>query len=173
METKNTVNIILLILIFASFIFLGLPTYQKFRDSQMELSQKKQELKVKESYFEKLKQIAEELKNYQPEINKISSAVPESADTVNVIYFLLKTANADGLITTGFGLDKSIPLEKDSNIKKTAFKISFVGPYLSFKKFLFDIEKNARLINFQYIKFSKEAGADNFNFESNVIINSY
>ena len=175
MEAKIILNIILFLIVLVVLIFVWFPAYKKLQDLQIDLAQKKLDLKNKELYFAKLKEISNKLNDYQTEIEKINSAIPdkEEYDLINVISFLAKKSGDNGLILTGVSLDKSSVYKKNNKITKNFLNISFAGSYQNFKEFLSKIEKNARLIDFQSISLSTFGEKSELEFKLKVSVSSY
>jgi len=175
MRTKIITNISLFLILFLGLIFFWIPEYKKLQNIQFELNQKKLDLANKELYFSKLREIEGKLADYSEEIDKINSALPDHSDVIGVINYLVKNSSLNGLTWTNVGLDKIGVGSKDTKTKKTMFNMSFSGSYNNFKKFLYLIEKSARLIDLSSLSFSPapSSNSGDLEFKLKFLINSY
>lgn len=79
---------------------LVLPKKQVLDLIQKRIEEKRKEIQGKEEYFLNLKQLSQELKNYQIQLSKIDLALPDDPQLPLLFDFLQKAANQAGLVLT-------------------------------------------------------------------------
>ena len=152
------ITIISLAVILLAF-FVILPEYEALNSKNLQVEEKKSELKKINDYFEDLSLQNEELEKYELEIAKIDSALPDNPNMPSVFYFIQNTAEENGISLTAVDMGYSRIKEateqsKVLDIKENRFSISVIGSYSSFKDFLSVLEKSSRLIEIEEIYFS-------------------
>jgi Tfp pilus assembly protein PilO len=150
------------ILIF--FLFIS-PKRSSLSHLNSEISQKEVELQSSEEYFKKIRETFEELKNYQDEISKIDSALPDDPSLPSLFDFLQKTASQSGLLLENVG---SVSVKEEERPKKWTTSLKLKGDYPSFKNFISTIEKSARLIKVEKVSISTEKESISFNLTISV-----
>ena len=125
-----------------------------------ELSEKKQEFETSDRYFQEISKISGRLKNYQEEISKVDSALPEDPSIPSLFNFLQKSSAQSGLLLEKIG---SISVKEEGKLKKWTTTLQLKGDYPSFKNFISILEKSARLIKVEKISLSSEGEAPTFN----------
>lgn len=172
----------LTIIIISLFIVLGLgigliwPKYQEIKVLNKIIEEKIIELQFMEEYFSELSKISGELNEYQPELNKINTALPDEFFLPSLLNFIQKSCTESGLLFKKLG-DYTIKEKADSKVKEIHLSLEVVGSYSSFKNFLSVLEKNSRLIEIDSLSFfspSKEAvNRSLFSFKAGIMIHSY
>lgn len=144
-------------------IFLWWPNFQEFQALKLEFEKKEMQVKQKEEYFVKLNALAEKLTEYEDQLAKIDSALPEDLSIANLFYFVLNTSSENGLILERITADKGRGARAGTGagaeaggVKTTSFPITVLGSYSAFKHFLSAVYKNVRLIEVDNISFSSE-----------------
>jgi len=153
-----SITIIFLAVILLAF-FVILPKYEELNSKNLQVEEKKSDLKKINDYFEDLSFQNEELEKYELEIAKIDSALPANPSMPSVFYFIQNTAEENGISLTaidmGYSRIKEGTEELESlDIKENRFSVSVVGSYSFFKDFLSVLEKSSRLIETEEIYFS-------------------
>ncbi len=133
---KLLVSVILLIILIVGVVFVWLPQYRDFADLRQNIRERKVELQQKEDYFSDLNNLSLKLKEYDSEISKINTALPPLAGTPDLLNFLGKESSKNGLILEKVTLEKTFPLQEDSEILKTSLSFSVFGSYPAFKGFI-------------------------------------
>lgn len=177
---------IILFIVFLGVVLIGIfliwPEYQKLTNLQVQVKEKKEELKAKEQYIAMLRNAVEEFKKYDAEIAKINSALPSDPDLPSLFEFLQKTSSQNGLILKGLGGFLTASDGQNPNMKETRLDFSVSGPYPSFKNFLASLEKSSRLIDVESINLLSEGGETlaykspegaTFSFGLNIKVHSY
>lgn len=160
-------------------IWQDLPKFQDLSLIQTEVKEKKLEIQSQEEYFSSLSSTLEELKKYEVELAKVSSALPSDSplSISNLSDFLQKTSSQNGLILRKISTVSS-PNEKVSTKEKTGLKENYIsltleGSYPSFKNFLSVLEQSARLIEVENISFLSPEKGDIFSFDLRIKVYSY
>lgn len=172
---KSLPIIIIICFIFvliAGFGFLW-PKYQELSFNQLNIQDKKEEFQYKEKYFSDLNQIKTELGNYQVELSKINSALPDDSSLPSLFSFLQKATSQSGLILKGLSPFSTSLSEEISGLRKTHFSLSVAGSYTAFKNFLSILENSARIIEVENISFSSPKEGDLFSFNLRIKVFSY
>lgn len=152
--------IIFILISILVIVFLVFPRYQTVTGLQAQIATKREELANQEKYFKELEETLEKLKNYQGEISKIDSALPQENSFPSLSNFISKTAQSSGLVLGNIGSINANPSSKFPELKENSASFSVVGSYSSLRNFLSSLEKSARLIQIEDISFdtSKESG---------------
>ncbi len=160
------------------FFILGLgvgliwPKYQDFKSLELEVSQKKSELKSKKEYLASLESAFQELEKHKDNLSKIESALPSDQSLPSLFDFLQRTSAQSGLILVDIG-PVTVSSPKGTTLKESGFNLSLSGSYSSLKNFLPVLEKSARLIEVEKISFSSAKGEEPFSFNLLIKIHSY
>lgn len=174
---KIIISFICLLISVILIITLILPKKANLDFSQKIIEERKAEIQGKEEYFLNLKQLLEELKNYQNQLSKIDSALPEDPDLPLLFDFLQKSASQSGLILTsvkGSDLPTQPALgDEKPDFQETKLTLTFSGSYPAFKNFLSILERSARLIEIESLRFSTPKKEEAFNFDLTIKIHSY
>jgi len=172
----NSIPLIIAICFIFSLI-LGIvflwPRYQDLKELQESISQKETEIQQHDQYFSRLSQIKEKIREYDEELAKINSALPEDSSLPSIFDFLQKASSQSGLILkeiSSFNISSS---KSYTNLKEIQFSFQVAGPYSSFKNFLSILENSARLIEIENISFSSPNEGELFNFYLGVKVYSY
>jgi len=102
-----------------------------------ELLQKRQEFETSDRYFQEILKTSERLKNYQEEISKVDSALPEDPSIPSLFNFLQKSSAQSGLLLENIG---SIGVKEEGKLKKWTTNLKLKGDYSSFKNFVSILE---------------------------------
>jgi Tfp pilus assembly protein PilO len=165
--TRLATIIICLILSVVLGFFLLWPQYQKFSEERWHVEEKEVERSNQEEYFNHLNKLSEELEGYKEELSKINSAFPQGPDIPDLLNFLATASSQNGLIfgkVNSFSTDsakKSTTTtagEEEAQAKRYKeitidFEVS--GEYSALKNFVSVLEKNARIIDIEYIGLKK------------------
>ncbi|MDD2696805.1 MAG: type 4a pilus biogenesis protein PilO [Candidatus Pacebacteria bacterium] len=181
MNRFNLVNYIPVIII-ACFVFtiilggvLLWPKFQTLREIQKSVREKQTELQYDEEYYSNLAEIKTSLEEYETEVAKISSAIPDYPSLPSLFSFLQKASSQSGLVLKGISPFGSSPSEKFTGLTETNFSLQVSGSYSAFKTFLASLEKSARLIEIENVSFGspKEGSEDLFLFNLTIKVYSY
>lgn len=173
MQRKILYTTLLFICLLLGIIFFWWPKYKNFNNLKLEIKEKKIELENKERYFSELNSVFSRLKDYNLELAKIDSALPQSFSLADLLNFLTEKSSQSGLILERVNIDKISPLQQDSKIKKISLNLSFSGFYPNLKNFLFSIQNSAKLIEVDEIKFSSPKEGESFSFDLKIETYSY
>ena len=69
---------IIFFIVLLLMFFLVVPEYNKFKELQIELGEKKAEFNIKYEYFSEVARVFQELENYKEGIKKIDDALPNT-----------------------------------------------------------------------------------------------
>lgn len=181
-------RLIIIVISLVLAVVLGLtltwPKYQNLNSIQANIERQENELQSKTAYFSQIKDISEELVEYEDELSKISSALPLSLSLPSLFYFLQKTASETGLILkdiTLIGVDvpkvgTGAEKQQLSRAKEIRVNLTLAGSYTSIKDFLLAVEKSAKLIEVSSLSFlaeEKEESEGIFTFKVDVKTYSY
>ena len=164
-------NIVIILILF--FLFIK-PQYASWQALSVELQERKEELKLKQDYFNNLKTLSEALKNYDEQVAKIDSALPEHPSLPSLLNFFQSTAAQNGLVLKDVGKFAVVSNKEKPEIKEMSLEIMTTGSYPQLKTFLADIEKSSRLIEIENLVFSLPKPNENFfTFDLKTKSNSY
>ena len=107
-----------------------------------------------EKYFSNLKQISENLKDYQTSLLKIETALPQDLSLSDLLNFLQKISAENGLLLKNVVQAKESKMEAKgilAKVKETYFNLNLIGSYASLKGFLQALEKSSRLIEVESV----------------------
>lgn len=149
--SRLTISIICIILTFLAGIFLLYPKYQDLTFLSDQIKRKEAELRSQEGYFLNLISLSEELDKHEEQLILVDSAIPSTLSLPAIFDFLQKTASKNGLILKAMD-HATHPFSE--TLKETKISLEMSGSYSSFKDFLSDLEKSARLIGVESISFS-------------------
>jgi len=156
-----TICILLIILLILGGYFLWWPKYQKFEDLRIKVANKTEKIKQEEEYFAELDALQNKLDNYQPEVDKINSALPFDFDSsIPALFNFIQEKSAEnGLILKDIDLGKTsqkstAATAAKERIQNISFTVSVSGSYPSLKNFLAAIYNNERLVEVEKIIFS-------------------
>ena len=150
---KKEILYSILFILISIFLFLRFtfPKQKTVSNLYFQFLQKKKEFESTQRYIKEMQNALEKLKNYQEELAKIDSAIPEDPSIPAVFEFIQKTASKSGLILESVG---SFGFVTEGKMKKwtTSFKVK--GDYPSLKNFISFLEKSSRLIRINTLSFS-------------------
>lgn len=179
----STIMIIIAVCSIGGIIFGGyllVPKFQEFQAQNDLLESKRNELKYREEYFLKLQAVETQIKEYKPEIEKISVALPNDPSLPSLFDYLQRTCSQSGLVVNDMGNFTVSNSSKHAGLKEISIKIGVSGPYESLKAFISVLEKSSRLIDVEGVSFgvldSQEQGGrslDIFPFSISLKVYSY
>ncbi len=139
-----------------------LPKYQEGQALQQKIIQARQELQVKDEYITSLYDLSSELEKHKEEMAKIDTALPSEPSLPVLFNFFQQVSAQNGLILKNITVNVT-PNSEDSEIQEIDIQLSVIGSYSSFKNFLFNLEKSARLFEVENISFSLGEEESSFN----------
>ena len=139
-------------------VYIVLPEFYNFNNFKEELETRNQEIKSIEDYHKKINDTFNELKNYEENLDKINSALPDNYFSPSLLNYIQKASAESGMFLKSAGLATS-PIKKtevsaetsEQNIKENYINITLIGSYDSFKTFVESIEKSSRMIETENI----------------------
>ena len=159
--SRNLLESLIIVLIALTFgVLLVMPKYNETLDLQEKDAQAKTDLKNKNDYFEQLKKIDSQLKNYSDNLTKIKTALPDNPEAPALANFVQSASSQSGLIlknlTYGYNNSTLKPAAENAvaTVQALDMQLSLSGSYPAFKDFLSRIEKSSRLIEVQEITFT-------------------
>ena len=165
-----------LLITFILIITLVLPKKEALDSSQKRVEEKMAEIQGKEEYFANLRLLSAKLKNYQTQLLKIDSALPEDPGLPTLFDFLQKSASQSGLVLTSVklsALPTPVVLEEKPEFQETKIDLTLSGSYPAFKNFLSVLEKSARVIALESLTFSTKPKEEAFKFDLKIKAYSY
>jgi Tfp pilus assembly protein PilO len=159
MKKENFYSIFfILISVLLFFLFIS-PKQTSLSILNSQLLQKRYELETLDKYFQEILKTSEKLKNYQEEISKIDSALPDDPSIPLLFNFLQKSSSQSGLLLENIG---SINLNEEGKLKKWTTTLKLKGDYPSLKNFISILERSARLIKIDKISILGEGESTSF-----------
>jgi Tfp pilus assembly protein PilO len=159
MKKENFYSIFfILISVLLFFLFIS-PKQTSLSILNSQLLQKRYELETLDKYFQEILKTSEKLKNYQEEISKIDSALPDDPSIPLLFNFLQKSSSQSGLLLENIG---SINLNEEGRLKKWTTNFKLKGDYPSLKNFISILERSARLIRVDKISLLSEGESPSF-----------
>lgn len=163
-------SIIIVITLIATSVFAFLYVFpKKAALSGLEniIQEKKQELAARENYFKGLRSVSKGLEDYQSQLAKIKSALPEDPQPIVFYDFLQKSTSRSGLVLKSINYD--LPGSESSGnqgLKIISLNLGVVGTIDGFRSLLSILEKSTRIINIESFSFtSPEKEKDPVNFD--------
>jgi len=162
---KNYFLITTIVFFAIALLLAGLilwPKFQVLTTLHNSIVNKNLALESSKNYVAQLQDAKNKLTNYQPEMDKINSSLPADPDVPSLFNFIQKISSQSGLVLNDIGTftvstGESSPSSlafPSSAMKQISFNVSVVGSYPSFKNFVSNIEKSARLISIENITFA-------------------
>jgi len=159
-------------------LILGLilvwPKYQNLRLLQSNIEIKEAELENKTDYFTQIEEMSERLEEYEENLSKISSALPQNPALSSLFNFCQLTTAQTGLLLEEIsltGVTDSMEIEKTKEIRAI---LQISGAYSAFKNFLTALERSSRIIEIEDITFKIPKDlADSFSFVVQIKTYSY
>ncbi|MFH1575367.1 MAG: type 4a pilus biogenesis protein PilO, partial [Candidatus Nealsonbacteria bacterium] len=128
------------------------PQYQKLQTLNFDITNKKEELLSRETYFSQVKEISTKLQEYQDALSKISDALPKESSLASLFNFLQTNSAQTGLILNKISLGgTTAPTESEKFLTETRIVIQVSGSYKAFKDFLTLVENSSRLIEIESV----------------------
>lgn len=154
-------------------IFLVFPTYQNFQDLEKQIQRKNAELQSKSEYFFQLTSISRKLQEYQAQLSKIDTAIPESVSIPALLNILQSKASKSGLVVKE--LESASIQDNTSNLrlKDISITITLAGSYSSLKEFISDLEASSKLFTIKKISFKSPEKGGSFEFKLSIVTHSY
>ncbi len=152
-------------------LFLVFPQYQNLSSLKQRVVDFEIALRNQENYFQKLKEINNELEKYRDSLLKIDSALPPRPSLPELFNFIQKLCSQTEMALLNIGSISTTPIPQ-TQLKETRIEITIKGSYSGFKNFLSGLEKSARLIEVENISFSTKE-KEPFDFNLKVKIYSY
>ncbi len=150
------------------------PKYQNIQVLRSNIEVKEAELENKTDYFAQIKETSEKAGEYEENLAKISSALPQSAALSSLFNFLQLATAQTGLLLEKISLVGVTDSEEIEEIKETRVSLEISGAYSAFKNFLTALENSSRIIETEEITFnSPKEPADAFSFTMQIKTYSY
>ena len=172
--SKSLVNIIFIALALIFGVVFVLPKYQELDVLWQKIDRQEEEVAKRKEYLQSLRKIAEELNNYQEQLDKINSALPSDSDLPALFDFLQRAASQSGLFLRSVSHSDSQPSSEIEGLEETSASLELSGSYSSLKEFLSNyLEVTSRLIELESISFSSDLEEGLREFILDVKIYSY
>jgi len=152
-------------------VYIILPEFYNFGNLKKELEIKNQEIQSIENYHQKIITTVDKLKDYEDNLAKINSALPDSYFSPSLFNYLQETSAENGMFLKGVSLAKA-PVKNikvspgaetsKEDVKEEYVSINLIGSYNSFETFLKSIEKSSRIIETENISIKIEEKTLNF-----------
>lgn len=133
---KPIATAVILFVILVLIFYLVAPKYQTFQNLLIQLGEKEAEFRAKDAYFIEIARIHKELMQYQDNLKKIETALPDKLSFSSLVNFLYQKGSENGIIIQRITILKSASVSTDTNIKETTISLNLFGSYAAFKKFL-------------------------------------
>lgn len=149
-----------------SFFFIW-PGYMDLRGKSQELKNARTELGYTTEYYKHLEEISDRLRQYEPVLAKIDSALPSNISLPALLnYYQIITAQ-NGLVTSRLGMP-SVGSAAESGIKDVKMGLSLTGSYQALKNLMTSLYRNAKIIEVDGVSFStpQEGGLYDFKIET-------
>ncbi|MBU4274224.1 type 4a pilus biogenesis protein PilO [Patescibacteria group bacterium] len=153
LDKPIAIAVILFIILVLGF-YLVIPKYRTFQDLLINLGKKEAELQGKAAYFVEVTKTYKELMQYQENLKKIETALPDNLAMAPLINFIYQKGAENGVIIKNISILKNASVGANTKIKETNVSLNLFGSYNAFKSFLTSIEKSARLMEGGNISFS-------------------
>lgn len=151
------------------FVFLISPRENSYSRAKFLAKEKEREFLEFNQYVQELKETSEKIKNYQNQISKIETAIPDDPEIFRLFNFIQEKASESGILLAGVG---NIVSEEKETTKSWVMDFRINGDYPSFKNFLSLLEKSSRMIRLEKISFSLPQKGENFDFDLKIEVKS-
>ncbi len=164
---KSFIVPIFLFISFLVFAYLIMPEYNALDKANQDLEERELELRNVENYYGEIKDHFNELKNYEENLNKIESALPDKISLAGVANFLQLASSESGVFLETISVSlpragtasgrtrKDTTDQKEQKIPEgvleSGAEIEVSGYYDNFKTFIEALEQSARLIEIKDI----------------------
>ncbi len=193
MTSKTYLAIAVLLVALLAAAFLAWPKYQNWGSLQLQIQLKEAELQSKTEYFDNIRAISQQLKDYQGQLQKITSALPSDPSLPATFNFLQRTAAQSGLIMEEVSVGRISELvqketrasvgkreapgktsEQVSDVKVINLSMVLLGSYDSLKSFLSATENSTRIVEIKKVVLTpSDEDEELFSFDVDVVIHSY
>lgn len=169
-------SVVFVVVILFSIIGLGYLLYSLTSGDLDQLktliAQNQNELSLKQQKIEELKKIKTGYEGLNDSAKKIIDALPQKADLPGIFIQLEQLAVKNNLLLNSLDIANKDSAEKDKKEIEGLNKLSIIlsisgGDYFAFKKFLFDMENNLRLLDVKSLAYSPEENS------YNIVLNTY
>lgn len=156
MKSQYIFIIIFLVAVAILGFFLVWPKYQELAMVQTDIEETKARIASREEYLLELKNLDERLREYEPELEIIDSALFGEPWPSHLFDYLSALAFQKGLVMNNISFN--ISSSKETKFKESMTSFSLLGSYSKLKDFLSIIESSGKLFNVQKISFSSGDG---------------
>jgi len=152
----------IIILIFLSFLFsvyFLFPKYSEYKLLRGKVFEEESLIQEREAYSLYLEDTLKTLEKYEEAVEKINSALPDTALPASLLSYLQKKSSESGLILKALNQVKSSGAETaETGIKESHFSLSLTGSLPSLESFLKTLEKSSRMIEVEDISLGQSQG---------------
>ena len=134
-------------------MFLVMPEYQEYRGLAVNINDQKADLQYYRDYSAELRKIEAKLESYQETISKIEDFLPTEFSIPLFYANIQNMSSQSGMILTNIQEDG---IQEKEEIKERFYNLTVVGDFSSFKNFLSDLEKSAKLIEVEHFSLSAD-----------------
>lgn len=156
-KNKVVFTICLAALLVGGIIMIWLPRLKSYIAQKAELTIKQAELDDKAAYFQKIDEALAKIKDNQENFDKISSAMPVEFLAPEIFDYLQREAVNNGLLLKSVSAGPQNVSKVNVKIKENTITLSLFGSYSAIKNFLSALNRSARMLETQSIKFSAPA----------------
>lgn len=161
-------SILSLILVILGGVFLWYPIIEEAEKQKMTLDVKNQQFIINQSYYTETTQKLSKLEtSYEEEIKKMKEAFPPDSPGSSVpdlFNFMINKVGSWGPSLNSISLGNISASGIEPHIEEISFSTSLTSRYDTFKEFLNQLYKNARVITIDSISFSSPGSEDFFDF---------
>lgn len=180
---KNYSALLLIIVAIGVFFFFVDPQYKEVKALRIRHAENEKMLEKAKELRAKRDELNQRYKNIsEEEKTKLTKAVPETVDNVQLIFDIDNIARKYGIVLKGIsvsgGSEKDAKAASRQVVDKTGQKngtinlgFSFSSSYDSFKSFLVDLEESLRLVD--VTDFSVSANETNDVYDYSIKLNTY
>lgn len=142
----------------AGFFFTW-PAFQDLQFLQLEKRLKLAEFENREEYFTNLSSLQQKLKDFELELRKLDSALPEDTSLPSLYQLLQEISAGSGLVLKSIA---SHVLTTESPLKTIDLQLRVAGSYESLQSFLKNIQNAWRLISVDSLTFDSPRTGSSF-----------
>jgi Tfp pilus assembly protein PilO len=168
MKTENFYSILFLLTSIFLFFFFTYPKQKSLSSLNKKLSETKYEFETLDKYFDEINKNSKKLKDYNEEILKIDSALPDDPSFPTIFNFFQKYSSQTGLLLEGISSPTFVEQE---NLKRWTTNLKLSGSYSSLKNFISILETSSRIIEID--KISLSAGKESLSINLTLSFFSY
>ena len=155
--------------ILIAFLFMW-PSLHDFQFLQEEKRSKAKEFENREEYFANLASLQQKLNDFEPQLTKLSFALPEDTSLPSLYQLLQEVASGSGVVLKAISAQTA---KGDAPLKTIDLQLKVAGSYENLKSFLENSQNAWRLLSIDSIVFVSPKSGASFEISLRMQAHSY